>query len=239
MESPLKGVKIAETKELETLLGKTVKLYNKAIAEVGKGKRLTTAGETQYSKRKTAYSQYRTLAMQWANANSTEIGDQKILFDARRNTFVIIQSTKDDEGYIELKTGALLQLQEVLEDARESKKENYIVHEDIARYGDVGGGNAWNLLVSDERGRNGRVGGVYQSESDGDAATNYKRGGQDNQVKRSLRLTDKTDSNGRAIAESSDDIRYSRRIDKENGNVERSELSLKKRIKFFQRVEFL
>ena len=44
------------------------------------------------------------------------------------------------------------------------------------------------------------------------------------EVRHSLQLTDKTDFNGRAIAESSDDIRYSRRIDKENGNVERSEL---------------
>lgn len=40
----LKGEKLAETKELRTLLGKTVKLYNKAIAQVGKGKRIYSKG---------------------------------------------------------------------------------------------------------------------------------------------------------------------------------------------------
>ena len=58
----LKGEKLAETKERGTLLGKTVKLYNKAIAQVGKGKRIYSKGvdknsekdydnTTQYSRR--------------------------------------------------------------------------------------------------------------------------------------------------------------------------------------------
>ena len=52
----LKGEKLAETKELRTLLSKTVKLYNKAIAQVGKGKRISSKGvdkenEIEYSKR--------------------------------------------------------------------------------------------------------------------------------------------------------------------------------------------
>ncbi len=40
----LKGEKLAETKEIRTLLNKTVRLYNKAIAQVGKGKRISSKG---------------------------------------------------------------------------------------------------------------------------------------------------------------------------------------------------
>ena len=52
----LKGEKLAETKELERLLGKAVKLYNKAIAQKGKGKRISVKGidnqeEIEYSRR--------------------------------------------------------------------------------------------------------------------------------------------------------------------------------------------
>ena len=50
----VRGAKIAATRELETLINKTVKLYNKAIAEVGSGKYLTSDSQTEYSKRKTA-----------------------------------------------------------------------------------------------------------------------------------------------------------------------------------------
>ena len=56
----LKGEKLAETKDLERLLDKTVKLYNKAIAQKGQGKTISAKsidknGETQYSKRATKF----------------------------------------------------------------------------------------------------------------------------------------------------------------------------------------
>lgn len=59
----LKGEKLAETKELEKLLGKAVKLYNKAIAQKGKGKGISVKGidnqeEIEYSRRTTKYISY-------------------------------------------------------------------------------------------------------------------------------------------------------------------------------------
>lgn len=57
----LKGEKIAETKSLERLLNKTIKLYNKAILESGKGKTFDKNGEVEYSKRTTKYIPYSTV----------------------------------------------------------------------------------------------------------------------------------------------------------------------------------
>lgn len=54
----LKGEKIVETKSLEKLLDKTVKLYNKAILESGKGKTFDKDGKVEYSKRTTKYIPY-------------------------------------------------------------------------------------------------------------------------------------------------------------------------------------
>ena len=182
----VKGAKIAATKELETLINKTVKLYNKAIAEVGSGKYLTTVGDAQYSRGKTPYSQYRTLAMQWSNSNNTKVGAKKVLFDARRDTFVLIEATKVDEGYVELKSGSYKELEGIY-NAGVAEKEDYLLHENTEGYENVERGDSWDLLVSDERSGNGRAGGIYQSESDGDARRNNGRSGA-NSVKESRRL---------------------------------------------------
>lgn len=204
--SALKGEKLAETKELERLLGKTVKLYNKAIAQKGKGKTISSKavdknGEIGYSKR-TPYNQYNSLAMQWANANTTKVGDTKILYDQYAGTFKLIESTKVDEGYIELKSGTYEELEGVY-NAGVAETEDYLLHENINGYEDVERGNSWDLLDADERRRNGRVGSVYQGESESDATRNNERSGQNRQTR----------------TVSSDEVRHSRRITDSHGNV--------------------
>ena len=131
--------------------------------------------------------------MIWLNANTTKIGDVKILYDNKSQTFKLIESTKTGEGFIEVKSGNYEELEELLNHARESKEENYTVDEDIARYGDVGGGNSWDLLNSNQRSGNGRVGGIYQSEQGGDAATDNERGGANSQTESLIGIDDDGD----------------------------------------------
>ncbi len=171
----LKGEKLAETGELRTLLSKTVKLYNKAIAQVGKGKRIISKGvekkeEIEYIKR-TPYNQYITLAMQWANENRTSVGDTKILYDQNAGVFKLIESTKVDEGYIELKSGSYDELEGIY-NARLAARKDREIHGYIDSYEDVQRGSHWDLLNSHQGGRNGHAGSVYQGESRSDSSTN-------------------------------------------------------------------
>jgi hypothetical protein len=100
----LRGHKLADTKELELLLKESIKLYNKAIAQKGKGETIRTevldnGEEIRYSKR-TTYNQYTTLAMQWANANTTKVGDVKIFKEMKAN---------DRSGKIKSVSGSFVQ----------------------------------------------------------------------------------------------------------------------------------
>ena len=88
----------------------------------------------------------------------------------RPRCIIIEVVNKENKSFIELSRGTYEELEGLLSDARESKKENRIADEDIARYGDVGGGNAWDLLVSEERSGNGYVGGIHQGESRSDTS---------------------------------------------------------------------
>ena len=184
----LKGENLHETKSLETLLNKTVKLYNKAIVQVGKGKTyqvvsrkaLDKEDEIEYSRR-TPYYQYRSLAMQWANNNNTKVGDLNIIFDERAGAFKLIQSTKENEGYIEVKTGNYEQLKECLENAREAKRENYAIDENIARYESIGNADTWDLLDTDKGRRNGRASIIYQEQSLGNGTRNNERSGKNSE----------------------------------------------------------
>lgn len=70
-------------------------------------------GSTDYSlKRKTTYNEYNTMGMKWAYSSSTQIGDRKVLYKARIGKFVLVEATKEDVGFIELKSGTHEQLRE-------------------------------------------------------------------------------------------------------------------------------
>ena len=106
----LKGEKMSETKSLERLLDKTVKLYNKAIAQKGQGKTISAKsidknGETQYSKRATKYLSYNTVGrenVQYIRGKLTKLYDgisdgiaDGIAIE-NGNTIYIVDSGKDN-----------------------------------------------------------------------------------------------------------------------------------------------
>ncbi|MBQ9113915.1 MAG: hypothetical protein IJY05_03225 [Clostridia bacterium] len=109
----LKGENLHETKSVEALLKKTVKLYNKAILQVGKGKTYQTVArkgldnkeEKEYSRRTTKYISYNTIG----TANVHVIREElKKLYDGvengiadgvaieHGNTIYIVDSGKDN-----------------------------------------------------------------------------------------------------------------------------------------------
>lgn len=73
---------------------------------------------------KSSYNEFRTLAMQWANATKRQAGEQRILFDGRRGKYFLIEASDDaDMGYIELGNGTLKQMQEEKERYDQSRGE--------------------------------------------------------------------------------------------------------------------
>lgn len=68
-------------------------------------------GNTSYSV-KSKYNEYNTIGMQWAYSSSTKIGDRNVLYKPRIKKYVLVEATKEDVGFIELKTGTYKQLRE-------------------------------------------------------------------------------------------------------------------------------
>ena len=119
--------------------------------------------------------------MIWSNANTTKIGDVKILYDNKSQTFKLIESTKTGEGFIEVKSGNYEELEEFY-NARVAETEDYVLDENIEGYENVQRGDSWDLLDSNKRSGNGRVGSVYQGEQGSDATADNERGGKNSQT---------------------------------------------------------
>lgn len=108
----VKGAKIAATKELETLINKTVKLYNKAIAEVGSGKYLTSDSQTEYSKRTFSFqyknfpgeketgSEAHRLAVWWANQPDVKAGDRTLI--SMNNRWYLVERFDDADNHYQV-----------------------------------------------------------------------------------------------------------------------------------------
>ena len=107
-----RGSKIAATRELETLINKTVKLYNKAIAEVGSGKYLTSDSQTEYSKRTFSFqhknfpgeketgSEAHRLAVWWANQPNVQTGDQTLI--SMNNRWYLVERFDDADNHYQV-----------------------------------------------------------------------------------------------------------------------------------------
>ena len=68
-------------------------------------------GSANYSI-KSKYNEYNTIGMQWAYSSSTQIGDKKVLYNPYKKKYVLAEATKDDLGFIELKSGTYKQMRE-------------------------------------------------------------------------------------------------------------------------------
>ena len=75
----------------------------------------TDAGGNVRLSAKTKYNEYNSFGMKWAYNSSTEIGDLNVLYKPRIKKYVLVEATKEDVGFIELKIGTFKQLREEME----------------------------------------------------------------------------------------------------------------------------
>lgn len=186
----------------------------------------------RYNKKRSIYSQYRSLAMQWANATNTKKGSTKMLYNALDNTWNLIVADDSDMGYSELVS---------VEDTKQNK--NYInslfdevknesdggkqetdksISEDFVSYWDESGYSDNDNDDASKQGANGRIGDFYakQSSSDGfgDFRKSYSDSGRinENEVKNE---SDKFDSEGNNLSLEQAEYFANSKVRDKNGNL--------------------
>ena len=127
--------------------------------------------------------EYATYAMIWAHSDKTIIGEQK--FFHRNGKWVLLE--KSDDGFVEMGTYTskqrellneeMLRYNEELHDRRSDES----IRESVMLYKDIGGGYLRNIRndVGQQTG-NGRVGGLYRGESEGNRGSDNEKSESDN-----------------------------------------------------------
>ena len=224
----LKGEKLAETKGLGALLSKTVKLYNKAIAQVGKGKRIYSKGvdkeeEIEYSRRafsfqhknfpgeKESGSEAHRLAVWWAHRADVQTGDQTLI--SINNRWYLVERFDDADNHY--------QVEEFITKAEFEK-----VFKEIKAYGRSGkiksvSGSVDFIDKLNKRGYSleGRKSSSFGYETQYGRENNQIQQLDKKQIKRRERPT--SDGNGDSSSgganRQGDSVRYSRRITDSDG----------------------
>lgn len=186
---------------------------------------IDNSAEMQYNK-KTRYSQYRTLATQWANNPKTNQGDIKILFNPDTNTYnKIVADSSYNVGYrVEKTVKDTAENAQKIEDlhrevynedngAEQGTREN--LHKNFEEY-ERQTRNFGNDLFDDKNEEtNGQTRGVVEDESRGDGGGDYRKGRNDSRiVKYSLK-----DSEGRTLTQEQQEFFRDSKIRDKNGNL--------------------
>lgn len=211
--------KTPEEKAVIKKLEKAQQLFEKALGKAGAkyiASQVDSESETQYNRKRkkgTPYSQYRTLAMQWAYSSQTNAGDTRILYNAQDNTWNKIVANDSDEGFGVLQSVKdTAQNQRIIDELfREVKNESntgeqrdrQTVYEDIGRFEAVRRGSQNDNDNASKREPNGRPRGVHQEESQRNGDGNSRQGGRNQQY--SLKIGDETvsgavEESGRLVA---------------------------------------
>lgn len=195
--------KTPEEKAVIKKLKKAQQLFEKALGKAGTkyaASQVDSDSETQYNrkrKKRTPYSQYRTLAMQWAYASDRTNGDRKALYNASDNTWNLIVADDSDEGFSVLQSVKdtaqnVEAIQNIFgevynEDNRGEQRTSELVRSDIEGYESAArDGNVHNESAQ-RRESNGRTRGVHQEESQRNRGGDSRQGGGNNKVKFSLK----------------------------------------------------
>lgn len=211
--------KTPEEKAVIKKLEKAQQLFEKALSKAGAkyiASQVDSESETQYNrkrKKRTPYSQYHTLAMQWAYSSQTSAGDTRILYNAQDNTWNKIVANDSNEGFGVLQSVKdTAQNQRIIDELfREVKNESntgeqrdrQTVYEDIGRFEAVRRGSQNDNDNASKREPNGRPRGVHQEESQRNGDGNSRQGGRNQQY--SLKIGDETvlgavEESGRLVA---------------------------------------
>ena len=211
--------KTPEEKAVIKKLEKAQQLFEKALGKAGTkyaASQVDSDSETQYNKKRkkrTPYSQYRTLAMQWAYASDRINGDRKALYNASDNTWNLIVADDSDEGFSVLQSVKdtpqnIEAIQNIFgevynEDNRGEQRTSELVRSDIEGYESAArDGNVHNESAQ-KRESNGRTRGVHQEESQRNRGGDSRQGGGNQQY--SLKIGDETitgtvEESGRLVA---------------------------------------
>ena len=209
--------KTPEEKQVIKKLERAQQLFEKALGKAGAkyaASQIDSEGETQYNKkRKTPYSQYRTLAMQWAYSSQTSEGDTRILYNAQDNTWNKIVADNSDEGF-----GVLQSVKDTPQNQRTidelfrevrnesnagEQRDNQVIYEDIGRYETVRRGGQNDNDNASKREADGRTRGVHQEEHQRNGGGDSRQGGGNQQY--SLKVGNETitgavEESGRLVA---------------------------------------
>lgn len=157
-----------------------------AIEKFEQEAKLDKDGKLRYSK--SNYSQYRTLAMQWAFNSKTKDGDVLALFDGENNSWKkLVADSSQDIGYVEKviikdspeNIDAINKLIEEVKNENKSQQQrnSEILYESINEYERIRG-NSQNDNVNDKRiASNGRNDSIYQGKSESDGSRNNQQSG--------------------------------------------------------------
>ena len=147
-----------------------------------KDNRVDSKGAKKYNKN-IYYSQYNTLAMQWAFSSKTKPGDIKVLYNPHNNTWNKLIADDSEERY-----GTLLCIEDTPENAetitniynevynedyREEQGIGESLRENYERYRNISSGSRDDNINAEEQNPDGHSRGVYtrESESDGERDT--------------------------------------------------------------------
>ncbi len=173
--------------------------------------------EKRYNKSSGAYSQYKSLAMQWANATNTKKGSTKMLYNAQNDTWNLIIADDSDMGYSEL-----VSVKDTKENAnyikslfsevknesnREQQKADKGFSERLRIYWNESGyGSDYNYDAAKQR-TDERTDNVYTEQSASDRTGDFGKSKTNNgQVKKATRIKEiRFDDDGNVI----DEVRYS------------------------------
>lgn len=211
--------KTPEEKAVIKKLEKAQQLFEKALGKAGAkyiASQVDSESETQYNRKRkkgTPYSQYHTLAMQWAYSSQTNAGDTRILYNAQDNTWNKIVANDSDEGFGVLQSVKdTAQNQRIIDELfREVKNESntgeqrdrQTVYEDIGRFEAVRRGGQNDNDNASKREPNGRPRSIHQEESQRDGSGDSRQDGGNQQY--SLKIGDETvsgavEESGRLVA---------------------------------------
>lgn len=163
------------------------------------------SGDLRYVK--TSYNQYTTLAKQWAFSTTTKNGDTKILYDAQSNTWnKIVADNSRDDGYTVIET-----IEDVVENEKRIK--NLIRGDEYDNINEKR--ESFNRYIEDyeseqsgypphngysvyqDRGKDGRIGGIHKTQSTSDTRGNQSESNGD--VRYAIKAIEK-DSNGTPLS---------------------------------------
>lgn len=188
--------KTPEEKAMIQKLERVQQLFEKALEKAGTNyaaSQVDIENKIRYNRKRTPYSQYHTLAMQWAYASGTSIGDKKALYNAKDNTWNLIVADDSDEGYSVLRSikdspqnaGTIQNLfgEVYNEDNRGKQRTGALVRSNTQGYERTeGNGNVHNG-TSRKQGANGRTRGVHQGEYQRNGNGDPRQGAGNNRVK--------------------------------------------------------